>query len=90
MEEQNSGGIRERINLMNINTIKDTEMKRNCFITALCLLITVIVVGCSSWTEADPVSLPQTQFHSLTPQQEADLIKYKNSGDSRYLVWISI
>lgn len=62
---------------MNINTIKDTEMKRNCFITALCLLITVIVIGCSSWTEADPVSLPQTQFHSLTPQQEADLINIR-------------
>ena len=74
---------------MNINTIKDTEMKRNCFITALCLLITVTVVGCSSWTEADPVSLPQTQFHSLTPQQEADLIKYKNSDHKIFFAWMN-
>lgn len=63
-------------------------MKTKFLIIIYCLFI-VMFASCESWTEAEPITLPEMEFSSLTPEEEADLIAYKNSDHKLFFAWMN-
>lgn len=64
-------------------------MKNNNLLIATCFLLLMVFVGCDSWTEPSAEVLPETLFTSLTPEEEAALIKYKDSDHKIFFAWIN-
>lgn len=65
-------------------------MKNNRFmLLGCCLFLVTLFVGCEDWTEPTPITLPETQFSSLTPEEEAALIEYKNSDHKIFFAWMN-
>lgn len=60
-------------------------MKIKSFIGILASLF--CLVACEEWTEPEPKALDDTSFHPLTPEQEKDLIAYKNSDHKIFFAW---
>ncbi|WP_101689477.1 glycoside hydrolase family 18 [Dysgonomonas massiliensis] len=63
-------------------------MKKNLLITIYCLLL-VMFASCESWTDVEADVLPETQISSLTPEEEAALIEYKNSDHKLFFAWFN-
>ena len=63
--------------------------KKNLLNISIFCFFSILFVGCESWTEVSPVTLPETEFSSLTPEEEADLIAYKNSDHKLFFAWIN-
>lgn len=68
--------------------IKLIFMKANLLIIIYFLFL-LTFVSCDSWTEAYPTTLPETVFSSLTPEEEAALIEYKNSDHKLMFAWVN-
>ncbi len=64
-------------------------MKKKNLIISVFSFFFIVLVGCESWTEVTPKVLPETLFSSLTPEEEADLIAYKNSDHKLFFGWIN-
>lgn len=63
-------------------------MKKKLLTTIYCLFF-IMFMSCESWVEVEPEILPETQFSSLTPEEEAALIEYKNSDHKLFFAWIN-
>lgn len=64
-------------------------MKNNIFIAVATVVFLVLLTRCDSWVEPSPVTLPGARFTSLTPDEEAALINYKNSDHKLFFAWIN-
>src|SRR3712207_2873184 len=65
-------------------------MNKYHFIAAICCFAgAMALTGCEEWTEPSSVILPETQFSSLTPEEEAALIAYKNSDHKLFFAWMN-
>lgn len=64
-------------------------MKKNYSLITACILFIMAFSCCESWTEPSAEILPETLFTSLTPEEEAALIEYKNSDHKIFFAWIN-
>lgn len=64
-------------------------MKNNRIILLMYCLFVVVLIGCEDWTDPTPTILPEAQFTSLTPEEEAALIAYKNSDHKIFFAWMN-
>lgn len=69
--------------------LKYYDMKNNRLILFAACLFLVLSTGCESWTEPSAVTLPETLYSSLTPEEEAALIEYKNSDHKIFFAWVN-
>ena len=65
-------------------------MKKNRLtIVMCCMCMALLWAGCEEWIEPQTITLPQTNFSSLTPEQEEALIAYKNSDHKIFFAWMN-